>query len=100
MNLVINLYRINNGLAAPGALAHHLQCRTAFKIQNGAPKWLTRSGKVSTPRFLLNKFFDPNTPSMRSGHNGGEKKQGKKGAKKESQKPTAVKYLRFSINMP
>ena len=46
---------INTSLAAPGALAHRLQRRSACKIQNGhqwAPKWLTGSGKVSTPRFL------------------------------------------------
>ena len=38
-----------------GALAHRLQRRTACKIQygrQGAPKWQTGSGKVSTPRFL------------------------------------------------
>ena len=42
-------------LAAKGAIAQNLQCRTACKIQNshqGAPKWPTVSGKVSTPRFL------------------------------------------------
>ena len=45
----------NTSLAAPGALAHRLQRRTACKIQNGrqgAPKWQRGSGKVSTPRFL------------------------------------------------
>ena len=45
----------NTSIVAKGALAHRLQCRTACKIQNGrqgAPKWLTGSGKVSTPRFL------------------------------------------------
>ena len=45
----------NTSLAAKGALAHHLQRRTACKIQNGrqgAPEWRTGSGKVSTPRFL------------------------------------------------
>ena len=45
----------NTSLAAPGALAHRLQRRTACKIQNGrqwAPKWPTGSGKVSIPRFL------------------------------------------------
>ena len=33
----------NTSLAAKGAIAHRLQCRTACKIQNGrqgAPKWL------------------------------------------------------------
>ena len=49
-------YQNNNNrkIAAPGALAHRLQRRTACKIQNGyqwAPKWLTGSGKVSIPRF-------------------------------------------------
>ena len=46
---------LNTSLAAKGALAHRLQCRTACKIQNGcqgAPKWPTGSGKVYTPRFL------------------------------------------------
>ena len=41
-------------LAPKGALAHRLQRRTACKIQNGhqgAPKWWTGSGKVSTPSF-------------------------------------------------
>ena len=45
----------NTSLAARGALTHRLQRRTACKIQNGrqgAPKWQTGSGKVSTPRFL------------------------------------------------
>ena len=45
----------NTSLAAKGELAHCLQRRTACKIQNGcqgAPKWPTGSGKVSTPRFL------------------------------------------------
>ena len=46
---------LNTSLAAKGALAHRLHRRTACKIQNGrqgAPKWRTGSGKVSTPRFL------------------------------------------------
>ena len=45
----------NTSLAAQGALAHRLQRHTACKIKNGrqgAPKWHTGSGKVSTPRFL------------------------------------------------
>ena len=46
------------------------------------PKWPTGSEKVSTTRVLgvlqlsLNKFFDPNTPSRRKGHDG--KKNGGK----------------------
>ena len=65
----------NASLATKGALAHRLQRRTACKTPNGhqgAPKWLTGSGKVFTYRFFgrcrhlsLNKFFDPSTPSMR-----------------------------------
>ena len=46
---------VNTSLAAKGALAHRLQRRTACKIQNGcqgAPKWRTGSGKVSTSRCL------------------------------------------------
>ena len=51
----------NTSLAAPGALAHRLQRRTACKIQNGrqlAPKWPRGSGQVSTPRFwgILSNF--------------------------------------------
>ena len=45
----------NTSLAAPGALAHRLQCHTACKIQNGrqgAQKWPTGSGKGSNPRLL------------------------------------------------
>ena len=45
----------NTSLAAKGALTQRLQRRTACKIQNcrqGAPKWQTGSGKVSTPGFL------------------------------------------------
>ena len=45
----------HTSLAAKGALANHLQRRTACKFQNGrqgAPKWQRGSGKVSTPRFL------------------------------------------------
>ena len=50
----VSMY-VNTSLAAQGALAHRLQCRTICKIQNGhyeAPKWPTGSGKVSNHRFL------------------------------------------------
>ena len=50
-----NIISINTSLAAPGALAHRLQRRTACKTQNGqqgASKWPTGSGKWSSPRFL------------------------------------------------
>ena len=36
-------------------------------------------------QLLLNKFFDPSTPSMRKGHDGG-KKNGKNGGKKTGKK--------------
>ena len=39
----------NTSLAAPGALAHRLQRRTACQW---APKWPTGSGKGSNPRLL------------------------------------------------
>ena len=51
----LKLINRNTSLAAPGALAHRLQRRTACKIQNGrqgAPKWPTGSGKGSNPRLL------------------------------------------------
>ena len=46
---------MNTNLAAPGALAHRLQRRTACKIQNGRqgpPIWPTGSGKGFNPRSL------------------------------------------------
>merc|ERR1711954_296698 len=54
---------------------------TTCKIQNGrqgAPKWQRGSGKVfgRSKQLLLNKFFDPSTPSMRKGRD--EKKREKK----------------------
>ena len=70
--------------SAKGALAHRLQLRTACKIQNGqqgAPKWRTGSGKVSTlgrsKQLSLNKFFDPRTPSMRKEDNGKKRRKKK-----------------------
>ena len=81
--------KINTSLAAKGALANRLQRRTAGKIQNGhqgTPKWPTGS---STPKpfkqLSLNKFFDPSTPSMRKGRDGG-KKTGEKTGKKEKKR--------------
>ena len=64
----------NTSLAAPGALAHRLQRRTACKIQNGrqgSPKWPMGDGR--SEQFLLNRFFDPSTPSMRKGRDGEKK---------------------------
>ena len=41
----------------------------------------------NTPGQLsLNKFFDPSTPSMRKGRDGGKKKTGKKREKKRKKK--------------
>ena len=63
-----------------GALAHRLQRRTAYKIQNGrqgAPKWPTGLERC-LPCLSLNEFFDPRTPSMRKGRDGG-KNGGQKG---------------------
>ena len=51
----LSLWITNTSLAAKGALTHRLQRCTAYKIQNGrqgAPKWPTGSGKVSTLKFL------------------------------------------------
>ena len=64
---------MNTSLAAKGPLAHRLQRCTACKIRRGASKLPTGSGKVSK-QLSLNKFFDPNTPSMRKVDDG-EKKE-------------------------
>ena len=37
-------------------------------------------------QLLINKFFDPSTPSMRKGRNGEEKKRGKKKRGKKKRK--------------
>ena len=65
----------NTSLAAKGALAHCLQRCTACKIQNGrqgAPKW---SIFGHSKQLLINKFFDPSTPSMRKGNSGEREKK-------------------------
>ena len=41
------------------------------------PKVFERSRQL-----LLNKFFDPSTPSMRKGRDGGKKREKKRGGKK------------------
>ena len=49
------LFLTNTSVAAPGALAHRMQRRTACKTQNGhqgAPKWPTGPGKRSYPRLF------------------------------------------------
>ena len=76
---------VNTSLAAKGALAHRLQ----------NPKWSPGDPKMAngvwegvylqvfgrSKQLLLNKFFDPSTPSMRKGRDGGN--GGKNGGKKE-----------------
>ena len=85
----------NNRLAAKGALACRLQRRTACKIQNGrqgAPKWRTGSGKVSTPRFLgvLNNFWSEHSfyekRSRRRKKTNKKKTGGEKWEKKEKKR--------------
>ena len=68
-----NLFR-NTSLAAPGALAHRLQRRTACntsppnlsKMADGAWKYVKPYVIEPSDQLLLNKFFDPSTPSMRT----------------------------------
>ena len=102
------VFGTNTSLAAQGALAHRLQRRSACKIQNGrqgGPKWPMGSGKVSTvfgrsKQLLLNKFFDPSTPSMRKGRDGG--KRGKKtgGKNKENTDENSGHYIIASSRPP
>ena len=72
---MINEY--NTSLAAPGALAHRLQ-----RLQN--PKWPPGGPKMAdgvfgrSKQLLLNKFFDPSTPSMRKVDDGEKKRKKKK----------------------
>ena len=72
---------INTSLATPGALAHRLQRRNACKIKNGVLGFNLRLLAVSN--HFRYKFFDPGTPSMRKGDDGGEKNGKKKRKKKE-----------------
>ena len=72
---------LNTSLAAPGALAQRLERRTACQW---APKWPTGSGVLGRSRqLLLNKFFDPSTPSMRKVDDGEEKRKKKKERKRK-----------------
>ena len=62
----------NTSLAAPGALAHRLQRRTACntsppnlsKMADGAWKYVKPYVIEPSDQLLLNKFFDPSTPSL------------------------------------
>ena len=85
---------MNTSLAAKGALAHCLLRRTACKSNMAArgPKmadgvWNSVYPMVygRSKELLLNKFFDPSTPSMRKGRDGGKtgKKTGEKTGKKK-----------------
>ena len=65
------------GTCSPPATLHRLQ-NPKWLLE--VPKWPTGSWKVS-PRFLstyTNKFFDPSTPTMKKGRNGGETQETKK----------------------
>ena len=60
--------RKNTSLAAPGALAHRLQCRTARKANEANLDPPNQKSEITSvessgrPEELsLNKFFDPNT---------------------------------------
>ena len=99
----------NTSLAAKGALAYRLQHRTACKIKNGrqgTTKWPTGSGKVSALGFgrseqlLLNKFFDPSTPSMRKGRDRGKKNGKKTGKKREKMDENSGHYVIASSRPP
>ena len=70
---------INTSLAEKGALAHCLQRRTTCKIQNGGGGLFFGLSK----QLSLNKFFDPSTPSMRKGRDGGKKNGKKNGGEKK-----------------
>ena len=67
------IFYSNTSLAAPGALAHRLQRRTACNTsQPNLSKMADRARKYVKPyviepsdKLLLNKFFDPSTPSKR-----------------------------------
>ena len=73
MKLKLSLGK-NTSLAAPGALAHRLQRRTACntsppnlsKMADGAWKYVKPYVIEPSDQLLLNKFFDPSTPSMRT----------------------------------
>ena len=89
---------------AKGALALRLQRRTACKIQNG-PKMADGVWKGVNPKvlgrfkqLLLNKFFDPSSPSMRNGRNG-EKKLLSNCPKNQSQlgENSSVRDFKFFI---
>ena len=77
--------RKNTSLGAKWALTHHLQNP---KWPPGAPKWPMGSGVYPwvfwrSKQLLLNKFFDPRTPSMRKGRDRGEKTGKKQGEKRK-----------------
>ena len=75
------------GARSPPATPHRLQNP---KWLPGGPKMANEVWKDDNPQvfgrskqLLQNKFFDPSTPFMRKGRNGGEKKRGLKTGKKE-----------------
>ena len=60
--------------------------------RRGLERGLTLGYWPSKP-LLLNKFFDPSTPSMRKGDDGGEKKNGKKKRGKKKKKKKIKTFL-------
>ena len=75
------------GTRSPPATPHRLQNP---KRPPGGPKiadgvWKDGNPKVfgRSKQLLLNKFFDPSTPSLRKGSNGGEKKGKIRGEKRK-----------------
>ena len=70
-SILRNVFYLKYQPSGGGALAHCLQRRTTYKIQNGrqwAPKLWMGSGR--SKQLSLNKFFDLSTPSMRKEDNG------------------------------
>ena len=104
----------NTSLAAKGALAHRLQRRTAAPPAKS--KMAARGPKMAegvwtgvypyvfghSKQLLLNKFFDPSTPSMRKGRDGGKtgKKRGKKRKKREKTDDYSGHYVIDSSRLP
>ena len=77
---------MDTSLVAKEAFAHHLKCPTSCKItmatrgpqngQRGLKRCLLLVGHFK--QLLLNKFFDPSTPSMRKVDDAEEKKKKKR----------------------
>ena len=64
-------------------------------VWKGVYPWVCERSK----QLSLNKFFDPSTPSMRKGRDGGGKKTGRTGKKKRRMKIVATTSLP-AVNRP